>query len=275
MFAIFKNHPRYVIAAIVVHLLVAMVVAVSFHWTSTPTAGLPPIITVHAVVDKRPLETPTPPPPVEAPKTKPEDEAAARQQRDEVQKKLQEAERRREEDRKKIVMEQERDKKRQKQLEEKHQEEMRQEQLTRAKVFKDKIVAEQKRLDEEQKRHEQALLQQEQDRKRQEAEAIAHKAEEKRQVTIIDKYKAMMHQQVRQNWFQQPSFKKKVCILKINMLPTGDVINITIISSSGDPIFDRSVYHAIERASPLPVPPPEAGLFEVFRELNFEFGSET
>ena len=275
MFAIYKNHPRYVIAAIVVHLLVAAVFVFSFHWTSTPVGELPPVIKVHAVMDKQAPETPQPPKSIETPKTKPDDEAAARQQRAEEQKKLQEAERRREEERKKVVMEQEREKKRQKQLEEKRQEEMRQEQQKRAKAFKDKVAAEQQRLDQEQKRQEQALIQQEKERKRLEAEAIARKAEEKRQATIIDKYKALMHQKVRQNWFQQPSFKKKVCVLKINMLPTGDVMNITIVSSSGDPIFDRSVYHAIERSSPLPVPPPEAGLFEIFRELNFEFGSES
>ncbi len=270
MFTVFKNHPRYVIAAVVVHLVVGILFAVSFHWTSTPAGSLPPVIQIHTVTDKQIQEIVRSPKAVETPKTDPKDEAAARRQRAEEQKKLQEAERRKEADRKKVALEQERVKKQQKQLEDKRQEE-----LKRTQQFKDKIAAEQKRFDEDQKRQEQLQLQQQQERQRQQAEAIARQAESKRQATIIDKYEALMHQKVKQNWIQPPSSRKKVCIVKINMIPTGDVIDITIISSSGDPVFDRSVVHAIKKSSPLPVPPPEAGLFNVFRELNFEFGTES
>lgn len=266
MFTVFKSHPRYVIAAVIVHLVVGIFFAVSFHWTSSPTGSLPPIIQVHTVTENQIQEIVRSPKAVETPKTDPKDEAAARRQRAEEQKKLQEAERRKEAERKKVALEQERVRQQQKQAEDKRQEE-----LKRAQQFKEKIAAEQKRVDEDQKRQEQ--LQQE--RQRQQAEAIARQAEAKRQATIIDKYEALMHQKVKQNWIQPPSSKKKVCIVKINMIPTGDVMDITIISGSGDPVFDRSVIHAIKKSSPLPVPPPEVGLFNVFRELNFEFGTDS
>lgn len=274
MFSIFKDNPRYLIAAVIVHAVFIVLFAISFHWTSRPTAGAPPTIKVRMVAEKKPEE---PDKPVE-PQVKPqpeEDPARKQQERLEEQRRQQEEQQRREEDRKQAVLLQEREKKRQKELEEKRkQEELQQEKQKRDKAFRDKVAAEQQRLDEEQKRRIAAQEQQEADRKRQETEAIARKAEQKRQQTIIDKYVALIDQKVRQNWIKQPSFTNKVCLLKIKMLPTGEVLSVSLARSSGDPVFDRSVEHAIKNASPLPLPPPEAGLFDVFRDLDFKFGTE-
>ena len=48
------------------------------------------------------------------------------------------------------------------------------------------------------------------------------------------------------------------------------MVSATVVRSSGDPLFDRSVETAVLKASPLPLP-TDASLFNHFREINFNF----
>ena len=58
--------------------------------------------------------------------------------------------------------------------------------------------------------------------------------------------------------------------VKIQMIPGGEVINVSVAQSSGYPDFDESVMNAVKLASPLPV--PDGQLFnEQFRSLVIEF----
>ncbi|MBQ24632.1 cell envelope integrity protein TolA [Alcanivorax sp.] len=58
--------------------------------------------------------------------------------------------------------------------------------------------------------------------------------------------------------------------VKIQMIPGGEVINVSVAESSGYPDFDESVVNAVKLASPLPV--PDGQLFnEQFRSLVIEF----
>jgi colicin import membrane protein len=60
------------------------------------------------------------------------------------------------------------------------------------------------------------------------------------------------------------------CILTITLTSRGEVLNVTLSRSSGDPSFDRSAVAAVYRASPLPVP-ADPGVLENFRSFNFVF----
>ncbi len=62
--------------------------------------------------------------------------------------------------------------------------------------------------------------------------------------------------------------------MRVNLIPGGDVIDVRIVRSCGDPVFDSSVERAVYRASPLPVPPADSGLFDRFRELEFVFNPQ-
>jgi colicin import membrane protein len=53
------------------------------------------------------------------------------------------------------------------------------------------------------------------------------------------------------------------------MLPTGEVRDLKMIRSSGNPLYDREVERAILK-SRLP-PPPDKALYESFRELTLSF----
>jgi len=62
------------------------------------------------------------------------------------------------------------------------------------------------------------------------------------------------------------------CILRVRLIPGGEVINVSIAQSSGNDIFDRRAVNATQKASPLPVP-DDVATFERLdlREINLRF----
>ncbi|MCK5668609.1 MAG: cell envelope integrity protein TolA, partial [Gammaproteobacteria bacterium] len=44
------------------------------------------------------------------------------------------------------------------------------------------------------------------------------------------------------------------CVLRVRLIPGGEVIDVSIVKSSGNEIFDRRAESATRKASPLPVP---------------------
>lgn len=97
----------------------------------------------------------------------------------------------------------------------------------------------------------------------------------KQQLTIRDKFITLIRDEIGKNW-NLPTVAKPdmVCKIKVKLIPSGDVTDIQIVSSSGNAVFDRSVKVAVQKASPLPMPPVESGLIDEFRELNLNFSPE-
>jgi colicin import membrane protein len=55
--------------------------------------------------------------------------------------------------------------------------------------------------------------------------------------------------------------------VRITILPGGDVLNVVIAKSSGNPAYDAAIERAIRSAQPLPVPAADSELFPQFRDL--------
>lgn len=88
---------------------------------------------------------------------------------------------------------------------------------------------------------------------------------------IISQYVGLIDAKVRRNWILPATSRPGLsCVVQVQLMPTGDVISVQIVQSSGDAAFDRSVEAAVYRAAPLPLP-PEPGLFDNFRTLQFRF----
>jgi len=107
------------------------------------------------------------------------------------------------------------------------------------------------------------------------AEQQLLEAESERQAQgVVDKYIEIIKQKVTRNWLRPAASKKGLaCKVLVRLIPGGEVVEVRIISSSGDASFDRSVETAVLKASPLPLP-PDPLLFERFRELKFLFSPE-
>lgn len=148
--------------------------------------------------------------------------------------------------------------------------------------------AEQQRL-EEQRRQEQERLererqeqqrQQEVERQRQAQEAAANAAAQEQAETeaeITMAYTAVIHDLVQRNWSRPPSARNDMtAVLRIRLVPTGDVVDVEIVRSSGDLAFDRAAENAVRavgRFSELQGMPPR--MFErSFRSLLLTFRPE-
>ena len=116
--------------------------------------------------------------------------------------------------------------------------------------------AEQERAEREQEEQRQRELAQqrqreldaaERARQREEAQAAAARTE----FEVVQSGVALIQQFVQEVWSRPPSARNGMrAVLRINMLPTGEVTDVAIIESSGDAAFDRSAENAVYRAQP-------------------------
>ena len=105
-----------------------------------------------------------------------------------------------------------------------------------------------------------------------EAERIAVTAEE-----MAASYAALIRETVAGYWNRPPSARNGMeVLLEVQLVPTGEVINVRLLRGSGDTAFDRSAQNAVERAGGFPelrnLPPRE---FErSFRRFQLLFRPE-
>ncbi len=148
---------------------------------------------------------------------------------------------------------------------------------------------EEKKLAEAEKRRqelERQRKQEEEKRRRAEAERLGKQKEEALQKQLAEEQR-QADQQVLQNFignierriasnFNISGLPKGLeCVLLVRLIPSGEVINVTVSKSSGNEIFDRRALVAVEKASPLPVPEDTATFDRIgLRQFNFRFKPE-
>tara|TARA_R110000772_G_scaffold245757_2_gene359329 strand:+ start:45377 stop:46192 length:816 start_codon:yes stop_codon:yes gene_type:complete len=90
-------------------------------------------------------------------------------------------------------------------------------------------------------------------------------------------YASLIRQTVEQRWSRPPTARNGMeVLLSIQLIPTGEVVSVSVLRSSGDTAFDRSAIAAVERAGNFPelknLPPRE---FEQnFRRFRLLFRPE-
>jgi colicin import membrane protein len=68
--------------------------------------------------------------------------------------------------------------------------------------------------------------------------------------TVSDQVAALIKQAVIGRWTRPPSARNNmVAILEIALVPTGDVVGVTVLESSGNVAFDSSAVNAIEKVA--------------------------
>ena len=219
--------------ALLVHALVILLLSVSFRWPWR--AESVPENVLQAVVIKE-----SPPPPA-IPRTPPEDIERARREQEQQQQQKQLA----------ALKAQEAAEHRRKEQAEKKR--------------RAQEAAERQRQEQQQALQE--LLQAE------EQQRVAQ-TQQARALALADKYKALIRQKVSRNWVRPPGAKSGMeCVVRVRLVPSGEVISAEVVTSSGSAVFDRSVENAVYKAAPLPIP-QEEDLFEYYREIEFQFRPE-
>ena len=272
MFELLKNNPRYLVGAIIVHLVFLILFGVGFHFKSEHRAAVPePQIIKVSTVDERMLKQ-------EIQKQKRADEQEKRRKQEAIEKRKAE-EAKLKKIREERLAEQQKEQKRLALLKQKQLEE--QKRLKKLEEERRRKEAEEKRLrEEEEKRRQQEQqaredelrekLKQEEERLKKEQELAAlRQAEIAKKQTLIDKYMNLIEAKVKQKWIRPPGdLTGKVAVLEVKLIPSGDVIDIELSKSSGDSAYDKSVQQAVRQASPLPLPPADTGLSDEFRNLT-------
>ncbi|MFV2057373.1 MAG: cell envelope integrity protein TolA [Thiohalomonadales bacterium] len=146
-----------------------------------------------------------------------------------------------------------------------------------AKIKHDKQKRADERRKEEQDLMMQSIAQEEEDMR------LAELAQEQAQLddakvvenmTRVQRISAMIKQRITENWRRSTvaSQKKDLsCVISVRLLPTGEVINVEIIKSSGDDVFDKSVVNAVWKSSPFPLDIEDRDIFDQYRELEINF----
>lgn len=311
MLQLIKEHPRAFVYAVLAHLILIIMLVINLDWSPKPTPAGAPTAPVQAViVDEskvsaeverlktedqrkeqaaaerlRELEKKTKQ--AEATRVKEQKRLEELKQKQVAEeKRLQRQETQRKLEQQKLATEKQRI------AEQKKLEQKQAEQKQRAAAAEQKQQAEEKRLAEaESKRKMAAEAKAKAEAKRKadaeakakaEADAQRKAAEQALQAqiaaedaardqSIISRFVGLIADRVQRNWIQPPSYRVGLsCVVQVQLLPSGDVIGAQVVQSSGDAAFDRSVERAVLQATPLPLP-PDPGLFERFRTLQFRF----
>ncbi|GFO73981.1 colicin import membrane protein [Bathymodiolus platifrons methanotrophic gill symbiont] len=129
-----------------------------------------------------------------------------------------------------------------------------------------KIAAEKRQKEQEEKLRVAAAREAEQSRQRAKNTRIAKKASADA--------RALIKRKVTQNWNRPVSVSGKLrCKIRIGLIPSGDVMSVVVVESSGNQLFDESAERAVRKASPLPVP-KDPNVFQGFRSFNLEFAPD-
>ena len=106
---------------------------------------------------------------------------------------------------------------------------------------------------------------------RAEAEAQARAAAEaatQARLSEIDSYRGRIRDKIRGKANVPDTVQGRPEVqVRIRILPGGDVLDIAIVRSSGNRVYDAAIERAIRSAQPLPVPPADSELFPQFRDL--------
>ncbi|MGA1007959.1 MAG: cell envelope integrity protein TolA [Sedimenticolaceae bacterium] len=277
MWELIQTNQKALGAAVGIHLLLLLVMFFGVNWTDD-AKPLPATPVVQAtVVDQAALDK-------EVKKLKAAEDKKRKQKEAAEKKKKAEAKRKAEAERKAA--------------EKKKQEAAKKKRLAEEK--KKKAAAEKKRLAEEkkqkaaaekQRKAEEAAKKAAAEKKRQAEEAALKKAEAEkkkaeaaaRQLELEAQYQAeqdltekqlimaAIQQKVDRNWLRPPGTPQNLsCEVRVRLGANGSVLLVSIIKSSGDVGFDRSVESAVSKADPLPMP-TSPRLVSQFRDIRFVF----
>jgi colicin import membrane protein len=89
----------------------------------------------------------------------------------------------------------------------------------------------------------------------QEKQSMQQQAAAAARSKVVDDYVGRIRQKIRGLIRLPPSLKgNPEVVYKVDLLPNGDVLNVTQVRSSRQPAYDQEVERAIWKASPLPLP---------------------
>ena len=92
---------------------------------------------------------------------------------------------------------------------------------------------------------------------------------------VVRSFHAVIYDQVRRNWSRPPSSRTGMqARLLVELIPTGEVVTVTVVDGSGNGAFDRSAENAVRQAGRFDVPEDNALFEKHFRRFYLLFQPE-
>ena len=111
-----------------------------------------------------------------------------------------------------------------------------------------------------------------------EAQALADAADNaaaEADAAAAQSYRAGIHQAVVAQWSRPPSARREMeALLLVELVPTGEVVAVTVVKSSGNAAFDRSAEAAVRKVRRFEVPEESAQFERYFRKFQLQFKPE-
>ncbi|MGE0622832.1 MAG: cell envelope integrity protein TolA [Pseudomonadales bacterium] len=93
--------------------------------------------------------------------------------------------------------------------------------------------------------------------------------------TVAQSYRYGIYQRVVANWSRPPSARNGMqARLQVELVPTGDVVAVMLVESSGSAVFDQSAEAAVKKAGRFEVPKENALFERYFRRFTLLFKPE-
>lgn len=90
--------------------------------------------------------------------------------------------------------------------------------------------------------------------------------------SAVQSYRATIYEAVLNNWSRPPSARNGMAVrFLVELIPTGELISLTVVESSGNEAFDRSAEQAVRQTRRFQVPSENALFEEHFRRFYFLF----
>jgi colicin import membrane protein len=131
------------------------------------------------------------------------------------------------------------------------QDKARAEEARREQQRKQQEEAERKRREEAERKRQQELARQRELERAMQAEEQAMAAETEGQ--LVQSYAGLIKNAVERAWSRPPSARTGMqAVLAISMLPTGEIVDVSVVRSSGNDAFDRSAINAVKKVGSVP-----------------------
>lgn len=120
-----------------------------------------------------------------------------------------------------------------------------------------------------------AKKQREAEQRRQAEAAAAARARQAQMLSESEKFQALIRDRLSRAWYPPSSATSEMTAkLEITLLPTGELVSVRLINSSGNTAFDNSALSAVKDLRRFPVPEDQATFERYFRRFSIEFNPE-
>lgn len=107
------------------------------------------------------------------------------------------------------------------------------------------------------------------------ANSATNAALAKQQAAQLREFTLAINRKIKSQWRRPPQVSGQLStLMRITLIPGGEVTSVIVTKSSGNEAFDASVKDAVLRASPLPVPADAAVFRDNFRIFSLNYTTE-